>query len=994
MNTIGGGQRDTREVGPIYLERLRVLHTTVLNVSAAYAVSAGDIVDALKQLAELVIWGDVNDYDAIFEYFCEENLMEFLTTVLPKSPFKVVRIQLIQTMSMMIHNLENERTLYFLLSNNYINTLITTSDLYSGGDISSWAASLLKTLSGLLNSTTIKFFYQEGNENFPLLEESLKLLSSSDSMKCAHVMTIILNIMRINDPSVTRYILERSHILAQLALYLRTCWRRLNRQIKRSTLESVGQTETILLTTCDDVFQFLQDVMDLANDDINKVLLQRIFTTCFFPLVGTVLREMEHDVSLIESLDVPQEPQCNFYRETYQKLMILNGLVGVYANNKSDIFTGNNIDASWGTKEPNTVLKQVEMETTRGAESNTASPVSTPRSKTQYLEMNMSATLLTNELLPNVAYYLLVTHLAAARRDDIRHYLLLLTQCPFAPRIVLERVLPFNNTIQSANDPHVTPRDSAVESGKDEGYIFDSIKGWERLVFGKKSFQHDVAPNCESKIRDKTDYVLNVVMGEFVRVAVCDLPRNDNRFAMLMALLHSLQNSFMKRAPTSEAVEGHPFEGFIAVPSTSSGLHIVLQLLNSMARYLNSPRLRVHVLNMALSIARNNTDIVERYNHKELPSFTEELRFHLDSGLNSVKLLLTAELERCTTRHISAFYDEWLWFDKGPSRRVDILDYPQVLLDASREPVEEAEESKAQSTPSKSPSQTGRLGPSGQPTPAETSPIATAVKGKDLNGSKGTSQSTRSQLSTWLFGSEYRPGIMADYFNMTNNYKSDTSEPRTTVDSKNDPWRMAQDPISIFRRHTQVALLIKDINSDLATGNMTSRDVKPSSATSYDRCPLFKDQPISLNGTILKLGAIVSLDNVHKYPCTMLLDGSMKRRYMVSNSLFFLLFRGKAQTHLFEATSIHPLWNVQLKKADTRNLKCIMTVTWYPDQKTASAAGISYSQPTRKYSVTDVELIFEREEDLIEYIQRFNKASIECTNMISGILRDYFMQLE
>lgn len=37
--------------------------------------------------------------------------MEFLTTVLPKSPFKVVRIQLIQTMSMMIHNLENERTL-------------------------------------------------------------------------------------------------------------------------------------------------------------------------------------------------------------------------------------------------------------------------------------------------------------------------------------------------------------------------------------------------------------------------------------------------------------------------------------------------------------------------------------------------------------------------------------------------------------------------------------------------------------------------------------------------------------------------------------------------------------------------------------------------------------------------------------------------------------------------------------------------------------------
>lgn len=62
---LSGATAVSQNFGKAY--SLRVLHTTVLNVSAAYAVSAGDIVDALKQLAELVIWGDVNDYDAIFE---------------------------------------------------------------------------------------------------------------------------------------------------------------------------------------------------------------------------------------------------------------------------------------------------------------------------------------------------------------------------------------------------------------------------------------------------------------------------------------------------------------------------------------------------------------------------------------------------------------------------------------------------------------------------------------------------------------------------------------------------------------------------------------------------------------------------------------------------------------------------------------------------------------------------------------------------------------
>nr|PVC51025.1 hypothetical protein MACL_00001869 [Theileria orientalis] len=49
------------------LEKFKYLHKNVLNQDSAHIASPPEVVDALKQLAEYLIWEDRNEEDAIFE---------------------------------------------------------------------------------------------------------------------------------------------------------------------------------------------------------------------------------------------------------------------------------------------------------------------------------------------------------------------------------------------------------------------------------------------------------------------------------------------------------------------------------------------------------------------------------------------------------------------------------------------------------------------------------------------------------------------------------------------------------------------------------------------------------------------------------------------------------------------------------------------------------------------------------------------------------------
>lgn len=87
-------------------------------------------------------------------------LAEFLK-ILHSTDDVNVKVQLIQTLSMLVANTKSTEITYYLLSNNYINELIKHPFDFNNEELLAWYISFLKALSLKLDTQTIQFFFNE-----------------------------------------------------------------------------------------------------------------------------------------------------------------------------------------------------------------------------------------------------------------------------------------------------------------------------------------------------------------------------------------------------------------------------------------------------------------------------------------------------------------------------------------------------------------------------------------------------------------------------------------------------------------------------------------------------------------------------------------------------------------------------------------------------------------------------------------------------------------
>jgi hypothetical protein len=110
------------------------------------------VVELIRSIGETVIYGEQNTGDdgshtitntnhQVFEYFCDKNILSLLVDIFLAKPPDLpnitcvryagvtwtaqVKAQILQTISIFVSNLSDTTSLYYLLSNNYINTIIS-----------------------------------------------------------------------------------------------------------------------------------------------------------------------------------------------------------------------------------------------------------------------------------------------------------------------------------------------------------------------------------------------------------------------------------------------------------------------------------------------------------------------------------------------------------------------------------------------------------------------------------------------------------------------------------------------------------------------------------------------------------------------------------------------------------------------------------------------------------------------------------------------------
>ena len=104
---------------------LSQLYSQLSKVSAVTARNRDMVVESLRTVAELLIWGDKHD-PAFFEFFLEQNMLAtFWRLLASPSPCAQVQMQLLQALAILIQNLTLSSSVFYILSNNHINELIT-----------------------------------------------------------------------------------------------------------------------------------------------------------------------------------------------------------------------------------------------------------------------------------------------------------------------------------------------------------------------------------------------------------------------------------------------------------------------------------------------------------------------------------------------------------------------------------------------------------------------------------------------------------------------------------------------------------------------------------------------------------------------------------------------------------------------------------------------------------------------------------------------------
>lgn len=207
----------------------------------------------------------------------------------------------------------------YLLSNNHVNSIIVHKFDFSDEEVMAYYISFLKTLSFKLNGHTIHFFFNEHTNDFPLYTEAIKFFNHSEKMVRIAVRTLTLNVFRVEEESMLKFITDRTAV----PYFSNLVWFIGNHVLEiDNCLHSSPQTQQTVVKLDDlvaehlDHLHYLNDILLLQISDLNAILTEHLLNRLLVPL---------YIFSLIES-----KQSNNSSEESENKKIRISRLVSLF----------------------------------------------------------------------------------------------------------------------------------------------------------------------------------------------------------------------------------------------------------------------------------------------------------------------------------------------------------------------------------------------------------------------------------------------------------------------------------------------------------------------------------------------------------------------------------------------------------------------------------------------------------------------------------------
>ncbi|PKA51374.1 hypothetical protein AXF42_Ash002739 [Apostasia shenzhenica] len=257
------------------------------------------VVEALRSIAELITYGDQHD-PSFFEFFMEKQIMGEFARLLNISKVAKVALQLLQTMSIIIQSIRSEHAIYYLLSNEHINYLITYSfDFHNEELLSYYISFLRRAISGKLSKSTIPLLVKTQNDkvvSFPLYTEAIKFAFHEESMIRIAVRALTLNVYHVGDEYLNPYVsrVPQSDYLVDLVKYFKQQCLKLDGLVckahKDPDSSDAASSIHAAVDELEDSLYYFSDVISAGIPDLGRLITDNILQLLVFPLLLPSLR--------------------------------------------------------------------------------------------------------------------------------------------------------------------------------------------------------------------------------------------------------------------------------------------------------------------------------------------------------------------------------------------------------------------------------------------------------------------------------------------------------------------------------------------------------------------------------------------------------------------------------------------------------------------------------------------------------------------------------
>ncbi|KAI8809071.1 hypothetical protein BJ742DRAFT_248795 [Cladochytrium replicatum] len=262
------------------------------NVSARQnggALAAVDeIIQDIHELADILVYSDnrgIEDRSAneLFDCFVEAKVHVVLLRLFNIAEDDSVTLALFRFFNVLFEGLQQPKNIYFLLSSNYINEIISVRFNTANEEILSYYITLLKNLSLKLNIKTQVLLFNDHLTDFPLFSESIKYYRHHERFIRIAVQTITLNIFKQNEPLAIGFITDNKRFFATIGRHFAT--------ESSSFIEANGSAEETdrlraeqLIEDLVDSLLYFDDIFSLNVIRISQALRLSLMDGCIFPI--------------------------------------------------------------------------------------------------------------------------------------------------------------------------------------------------------------------------------------------------------------------------------------------------------------------------------------------------------------------------------------------------------------------------------------------------------------------------------------------------------------------------------------------------------------------------------------------------------------------------------------------------------------------------------------------------------------------------------------